>query len=75
MVITQGHGKTVYIGGQNAVDGDRKIIGKGNLQLQTEQIMKNIQTAVLACKATFENVVKLNIHIVDSQDACQAFQV
>ena len=37
--------------------------------------MKNIQTAVLACNVTFENVVKLNIHIVDGQDAYQAFQV
>jgi enamine deaminase RidA (YjgF/YER057c/UK114 family) len=74
IVTTQGVGKTIYIGGQNAVNAQREIIGKGNIYEQTEQVMKNLQTALSACGATFENLVKLTIHIVQDQDLNRGFQ-
>ncbi|WP_143305849.1 RidA family protein [Chitinophaga vietnamensis] len=73
-VITQGNGKTIYIGGQNAVTAQGEIIGKGEVGEQTEQVMKNLQTALAACGATFENLVKLTIHIVQGQDLYKGFQ-
>lgn len=73
-VITNGKGKTVYIGGQNAVNAKREIIGKGDIGKQTEQVMENLQTALAACGATFENLVKLTIHIVHGQDLQRGFQ-
>lgn len=75
IVVTRGNGKTIYIGGQNAINAEREIVGKGNLQLQTEQVMKNIQVALTAPDATFDDVVKLNIHIVQNQNAYEAFMV
>jgi len=36
--------------------------------------MENIQIALKSCGASFENIVKLNIHIVQGQDAFAAFQ-
>jgi Putative translation initiation inhibitor, yjgF family len=74
IVITQGSGRTIYIGGQNAVNANREIIGKGNIQEQTKQVMENIQIALKSCGASFENIVKLNIHIVQGQNAFTAFQ-
>lgn len=74
VVTTQGNGKTIYIGGQDAVNEKGEIIGKGNIAEQTEQVMKNIQTALLACGATFDNLVKLTIHIVQGQDIRLGFQ-
>jgi enamine deaminase RidA (YjgF/YER057c/UK114 family) len=74
IITTEGNGKTIYIGGQNAVNADREIIGKGNIQEQTEMAMKNIQTALAFCNATFENVVKLSIHVVQGQNPYGAFQ-
>jgi enamine deaminase RidA (YjgF/YER057c/UK114 family) len=74
IVITQGSGKTIYIGGQNAVNAQREIIGKGDISEQTEQVMKNIQIALSACGATFDNLVKLTIHIVQGQDLSSGFQ-
>jgi enamine deaminase RidA (YjgF/YER057c/UK114 family) len=74
VVITQGTGRTIYIGGQNAVNAGREIVGKGSLSLQTEQAMKNIQTALTASGATFDNVIKLNIYIVQGQNAGEAFK-
>ncbi len=74
IVTTQGSGKTIYIGGQNSVNSHGEMIGKGDIAEQTTQIMKNIQTALTACGATYDNLVKLTIHIVQGQDLIRGFQ-
>lgn len=75
VVTTQGNGKTVYIGGQDAVNAQGEVVGKGDIAEQTEQVMKNLQTALLACGATFDNLVKLCIYVVQGQDLYRGFQV
>ncbi len=74
IVTTQGNGKTIYVGGQDAVNAQGEIVGKGDIAEQTEQVMKNLQTALSACGATFDNLVKLTIHIVQGQDLYRGFQ-
>lgn len=74
VVTTQGNGKTIYIGGQNAVNDKGELVGKGDLGVQTEQVMQNLQIAIEACGATFENLVKLTIFIVQGQNIMQGFQ-
>ena len=73
IVTTQGNGKTIYIGGQDAVNEKREIVGKGNIAEQTEQVMKNLQLALSACGATFDNLVKLSIYVVQGQNLYGAF--
>ena len=75
IITTEGNGKTIYIGGQNAVNEKREIVGKGDILQQTEQVMKNLKIALQSCRANFENLVKLNIHIVQEQNAYGAFHV
>ncbi|MBC7775637.1 MAG: RidA family protein [Phycisphaerae bacterium] len=75
VVTTQGGGKTIYIGGQNAVNKDLEIIGKADLSKQTEQVMQNLKIALEACGADFGDVVKLNIHLLQGQDAKKGFEV
>jgi enamine deaminase RidA (YjgF/YER057c/UK114 family) len=75
IITTEGNGKTIYIGGQNAVNEEREIIGKDDILQQTEQVMKNLEIALKSCGAGFDNLVKLNIHIVQGQNAYGAFQV
>ena len=74
VVTTQGNGKTIYIGGQNAVNKDLEIVGKGSLSKQTEQVMLNLTTALEACGASFSDLVKLNINLVQGQDAREGFE-
>lgn len=74
VVVTAGSGKTIYIGGQNAVNDKREIVGKGDISLQTEQVMKNLEIALSSCEASFDNLVKLNINILQGQNAYEAFQ-
>ena len=75
IVTTQGNGKTIYIGGQDAVNAKAEIIGKVDLAAQTEQVMKNLQTALSASGATFDNLVKLTIYMVQGQNIQSGFEV
>jgi enamine deaminase RidA (YjgF/YER057c/UK114 family) len=73
-VTAKGNGTTVYIGGQNAVNAHGEPVGGADLALQTKQVMQNLQTTLAACGASMADVVKLNICLVQGQDAAAAFQ-
>ena len=73
VVTVTGPVKTIYIGGQDAVDASGAIVGKGDLKAQTEQILKNIQAALAAAGAQSEHVVKWNIYVVQGQSIEQGF--
>ncbi len=75
VVVTSGSVKTVYVGGQDAVDASGAIVGKGDLKLQTEQILKNIQAALAAGGARLEHVVKWNIYVLQGQSLNTGFEV
>jgi len=73
IAITKGSGNTIYIGGQNAITKDLEIIGKGDIALQTEHALSNIETALNFCNATLDDLFKLTIYIVQGQDVRKGF--
>ncbi len=75
MVILTGPAKTIYIGMQNAVDGNRNIIGKGDIAAQTEQVLKNIQICLDAAGARREHIIQWNIYLTQGQPIAPAFAV
>lgn len=75
VVVVTGPAKTVYIGGQNAVDASGAIIGKGDLKAQTAQVLHNIQAALAAADAQLEHVIKWNLFILQGQSAAAGFEV
>lgn len=74
VVTVTGPVKTVYIGAQNAVDGDRNIVGKGDIGAQTEQILRNIDVCLHAAGARKDHLISWNIYITEGQDLMPAFQ-
>src|SRR3954453_22718278 len=66
-VAVSGAVKTVYIGGQNAVDASGAIVGQGDIGAQTEQVMRNLQATLAAGGASLEHVIKWNIYLVQGQ--------
>jgi enamine deaminase RidA (YjgF/YER057c/UK114 family) len=73
VVTVTGPVKTIYIGGQDAVDASGAIVGKGDLKAQTEQILKNIQAALAASGAQPEHVVKWNIYVRQGQSVQEGY--
>jgi len=68
VAVVSGNVRTIYIGGQDAVDAEGNIVGVGDIAAQTEQVLRNLRTALAATGAAPEHVVKWNIFIVDGQD-------
>ncbi len=75
VIVVSGPVKTVYVGGQDAIDSSGAIIGKGDIRAQAEQTLKNVQTALAAAGAELEHVVKWNVYVVQGQPAQPAFEV
>jgi enamine deaminase RidA (YjgF/YER057c/UK114 family) len=74
VIIVTGSVKTVYVGGQDAVDRSGAIIGKGDLKAQAEQVLKNIQVALAAGGAQLEHVIKWNLYVVQGQSLRAGFE-
>ena len=62
-VVVTGNVRTVYVGGQNAVNAAGEIVGKGDIKAQTEQVLRNVEAALAAGGARLEHVIKWNVYI------------
>ncbi|AVT37287.1 RidA family protein [Plantactinospora sp. BB1] len=57
--------KLVFLAGQVAVDADGATVGIGDYAAQVEQCYLNVATALSAVDASFDNVAKLTVYVVD----------
>jgi enamine deaminase RidA (YjgF/YER057c/UK114 family) len=75
-VVVESPTKTIYIGGQNGVDVEGKVVGP-TLREQAVQAFANIATILDAEGATLANVVHWRINVVEGQaigEGLAAFQ-
>lgn len=75
VITVTGPVKTIYVGGQDAVDASGEIVGKGDFKAQTEQILQNPQAPLAAGGAQLEHLIKLNIYVVQGQALQVGFEV
>ncbi|PRX99690.1 RidA family protein [Allonocardiopsis opalescens] len=57
--------RLVFIAGQVARDADGNHVGEGDLAAQVEQCFLNLGTALAEVGATFADVAKLTVYLVD----------
>ena len=62
-------GKMVFISGQVAWDENLNLVGKDNLEEQTQKAIDNLTLAIEAAGGTIENIMMLRIYLVDYQQA------
>ena len=58
-------GRPVYISGQVALDNQGNIVGSDDFEAQAVQVFENLKTALEAVGATFKEVVKINLYLLD----------
>ena len=58
--------RTIYISGQVASDQNGALVGPGDLKAQTEQVFRNLNAALESCGATFEDVAKITVYMLDA---------
>jgi enamine deaminase RidA (YjgF/YER057c/UK114 family) len=64
-VVAHTGGKTIYISGQVSVDERGQLVGKGDLGAQAERAWECVGTALKAAGATFRDLVKTNLYVVN----------
>ncbi|NKC02147.1 MAG: RidA family protein [Pseudomonadales bacterium] len=64
IVIATGN-RHIFISGQCAFDPSGQIVGIDDIGVQTDQVMKNIQQGLQESGASFENLVKMTVFVVD----------
>ena len=75
-VVVEQPAKTIYIGGQNGVDADGKVVGP-TLGEQARQAFRNLATILESEGATLANIVHWRIAVVEGHafdEGVAAFQ-
>jgi enamine deaminase RidA (YjgF/YER057c/UK114 family) len=64
-VVIVKQGKMIFVAGQVALNKQGEVVGKGDLRAQATQVFENLKIALAAAGATFADVVKMNIYVVN----------
>ena len=75
VAVVQGNVRTVYVGGQNAVNQSGEIVGANDMARQAEQVFRNLDMALTSAGAKLEHIIKWNVYVVAGQAAQPAFEV
>ena len=58
-------GNTIYIAGQVAQDEHGQLVGPGDIVAQANQVFENLAKALAAAGASFGDLVKTTIYVID----------
>ncbi len=64
---------TIFVGGQNAVDGDGSLVGAGDVAMQSVRAMENAKIALAAAGASIADVVQWTVLFVDGADLAAGY--
>jgi reactive intermediate/imine deaminase len=64
-VVIGSAGQTVHISGQVALDATGAIVGPSDFRAQARQVFENLKAALAAAGASFDDVVKITIFVLD----------
>lgn len=67
-VVTVTGGTHVFIAGQLARDADGKLVGRGDMRAQIEQVGKNLQQCLAVAGARLEDLVKTTTYVTDIEE-------
>ncbi len=57
--------RMIFVAGQLPVNKAGAIVGEGDFKAQVTQVFENIKAVLADAKASFDDVVKLNIYVTD----------
>ena len=55
--------RMIWVSGQIAFDENEKFVGKGDIRVQTEQCLKNIQAALKKLGGSMEDVIQVIVFV------------
>ena len=57
--------KLIFSSMEGPLDADGNLVGKGDFEAQARQVFQNLRDILAAAAATFDNVLKMTIYVVD----------
>jgi 2-iminobutanoate/2-iminopropanoate deaminase len=57
--------RIIWISGQLAFDEKENFLGKGDIRIQTERVLKNIKKVVEKLGGTMDDIVQVNVFVRD----------
>ena len=63
----------IYIGGQNSVDEQDKLVGSNDVAAQSQRALRNARVALNAAGADLSNVISWNVLLVNDVHVSQAY--
>jgi 2-iminobutanoate/2-iminopropanoate deaminase len=57
--------RLIWVSGQIALDEHGRLIGKGNIEAQTEQCIKNVEAALKRLGGALDDVVQVTVFVKD----------
>jgi reactive intermediate/imine deaminase len=64
-VVVVAASRLIFVSGQVPLDREGRLIGEGDIDLQTRHVFANLSAALEAAGASWFDVVKLNYYLVD----------
>jgi len=72
-IIVPPNARMLIIGGQNAVDVNGDVVGKGDMTAQTNQALDNLMMVLDAAGASLENLVRVGLFFRSDADIRAGF--
>ena len=63
--IVQGSGKIIHLKGQIPLDVEGNIVGEGNIEVQVEKVLENIQSILLCFGGRMEDIFSLTHYVTN----------
>ena len=73
VVVAQGPGRLIFVGGQNAVSQTGEVVG-ADLYTQSKQALQNVLSALAAVGAAQADVVRLGIYLKAGGSVADGFR-
>jgi len=61
-------GELVFVSGQIPIDPGRGVVFEGNIEAQTDRVMRNLGAILQAAGSSLERVVKTTVYLADMDD-------
>jgi 2-iminobutanoate/2-iminopropanoate deaminase len=61
-------GDLVFVSGCTATDEDGALVGGEDVELQTEQVLRNLEEALVAAGSSLKHVLKVTLYLTDIRD-------
>jgi len=56
-------GNVIWVSGQVSLNANQELVGAGDIEQQTRQVLENVKSVLEAGGATLDNVVKVTVYL------------